>query len=67
MSLRVGAAASQKMKQEQNQADDQDNVNETRRYVKCEKSEQPEDDQNCGEYPKHFFISLLPGVRSSAA
>jgi hypothetical protein len=48
MSLRVGAAASQKMKQEQNQADDQDNVNETRRYVKCEKSEQPEDDQNCG-------------------
>jgi hypothetical protein len=34
--------------------------------MKCEKSEQPENDQNGGDYSKHFFISLRFSARASA-
>jgi hypothetical protein len=37
-------AASEEMDQEQDQTDNQDNVNKTRSYVKCEKPKQPEND-----------------------
>jgi hypothetical protein len=47
------------MQQKQDQADHQDNVNETCGYMKCEKSKQPENNQNRGDYPKHSF-SFLP-------
>jgi hypothetical protein len=59
---RAGRAAAHEMQQEQDQGDDQDNVDETGGYVKCEKAEQPENDEDCCDYPKHVFISLLPNV-----
>jgi hypothetical protein len=34
--------------------------------MECEKSEQPKNDQNGGDYPKHFFISLRLTARASA-
>jgi hypothetical protein len=55
------------MQQKQNQADDQNNVDEPGRDVKCEKSEKPKNDQNCGDYPKHVFISLCPDAKTSAS
>jgi hypothetical protein len=54
------------MEHEQYQAYNQDNVNESGSYVKCEKSKQPENDQNCGNYPKHVFSSLCPNASKSA-
>jgi hypothetical protein len=54
------------MDEEQNHADHQDDVNERRCDVKREKAKQPENDENRGDYPKHFFISLLPGAGTSA-
>jgi hypothetical protein len=41
-------------------------MNESGGYVKCEKSQQPKNDQNCGDYPKHIFISLIQSGRTSA-
>jgi hypothetical protein len=46
------------MHQKQYQAHDKGNVNESAGDVKCEKSKQPKNDQNCGDDPKHVFISL---------
>jgi len=46
------------MQHEQDQAHDEDDVNETGGYVKCEKSEQPENDQNCGDDPKHVHLRV---------
>jgi hypothetical protein len=40
------------------QAHNKNNVNQTCAHVKCEKPEQPKNDQDCGDYPKHVFISL---------
>jgi hypothetical protein len=54
------------MDEEQNHADHQDDVNERRCNVKREKAQQPENDEDCGDYPKHVFISLLPGAGPSA-
>jgi hypothetical protein len=54
------------MQHKQYQTYDQDNVNESGGYVKSEKSKQPKHDQNCGEYPKHVFISLHLSTRTSA-
>jgi hypothetical protein len=45
------------MQQEQYQTDNQHNVDESAGYVECEKSEQPKNNQNCGDYSKHVFIS----------
>lgn len=33
-------------------------MDESARYMKREKSKQPKNDQNYGDYPKHGFISL---------
>jgi hypothetical protein len=54
------------MQYEQDQADDQGRVNEGGGYVKCEKSKQPKNNQNCSDYPKHVFISLFPGAKTCA-
>jgi hypothetical protein len=54
------------MQHQQDQTDDQHNVDEAGGYVKCEKSEQPENDEDRGDYPKHFFISLPPDGGTSA-
>jgi hypothetical protein len=40
-------------------------VDETDSHVKCEKSKQPKNNQNCGDYPKHVFFSLLLRARTS--
>jgi hypothetical protein len=47
-------------------AQNQDNVNESVGYVKCEKPKQPKNDQNGGDYPKHIFISFLLSARTCA-
>jgi hypothetical protein len=36
----------------------QDDVDESCCNVKRKKSQQPENDQNCGEYPEHIFNSF---------
>jgi hypothetical protein len=46
---RLITSASQEMKDEKDQAHDQRDMNETRRYVKCEKPKQPENNQNQGD------------------
>jgi hypothetical protein len=46
------------MQHEQDQTHNQDDVNETSGYVKCEKPKQPENDQNCGDYPKHVCLRV---------
>jgi hypothetical protein len=40
----------------------QDEVDESRSNVKRKKSEQPKNDQNCSEYPKHVFDSFCRKV-----
>src|SRR5579871_6855167 len=45
------------MHYEQDDADDEGDVNEGGGYVKCEKSQQPKNDQYYGNYRKHNFIS----------
>jgi hypothetical protein len=50
-------AASQEMQDKEYQSHNQDNVNKSGGHVKCEEPEQPKNDQNCGEHPKHVFIS----------
>jgi len=52
-------AASHEMQHKQYQPHDQGNMNERGGYVKCEEPKQPKNDQNCGDYPKHLFISSL--------
>ncbi|HET7151424.1 MAG TPA: hypothetical protein VFI60_08430 [Candidatus Acidoferrum sp.] len=47
------------MQHKQYQADNQRNVNKSRGYVKCEESEQPENNQDDSDYCQHIFISLL--------
>jgi hypothetical protein len=59
--------ASDEMQDKQYQAHNQDKVDESSSHVKCEKSKQPKNNQNCGDYPKHVFISLRLRVRTSAA
>ncbi len=34
-------------------------MNESSRYVKCEKPKEPKKNQNNGDYREHVFISLL--------
>jgi hypothetical protein len=54
------------MQHEQNQTHNQGNVNEGAGHVKCEKPKQPKNDQDCGDYSKHVFISLFPIEKRSA-
>jgi hypothetical protein len=41
-------------------------MDESGGHVKCEKSKQPKNNQDCGDYPKHLFISLLLRAGTSA-
>jgi hypothetical protein len=59
-------AISQEMQHNQYQGHNQDNVNEIAGNVKCEKSKQPKNNQNCGDYSKHVFIPLFLSARTSA-
>ena len=43
---------------EEHDSHNEDDVDDSRSKVKCEKSEQPKNDQNCCEYPKHVFNSF---------
>jgi hypothetical protein len=43
----------------------EDDVNESGRNVKCEKSEQPKNYQNCGNQSKHVFNSFYLKARES--
>ena len=47
--LRSGASASQEMKDEQHETYDEGNVNEPSGNVKCKKSQQPKNNENCGD------------------
>jgi len=46
------------VKQQHDQADHQNDVNEAAGNVKCEKAQQPKNDQNRGDYPEHFLFLL---------
>jgi hypothetical protein len=54
------------MQDKQYQAYNQGSMNESGGNMEREKSEQPKNDQNGGDYSKHFFISLCLGARASA-
>jgi hypothetical protein len=45
--------------------DNQDDVDESRCNVKRKKSQQPKNDQNCCEYPKHVFNSFYRKVSAN--
>src|SRR3981081_274578 len=47
------------MQDKQNQSHNQGGMNKSSGYVECKKSEQPENNQNCCDNPKHGFISLF--------
>jgi hypothetical protein len=47
--LYAGGTASREMHDEQYQAHNQGHMNERGAYVKREKSQQPKNDQNCGD------------------
>jgi hypothetical protein len=49
------------MENEHDQANDQQNVDKARAYVKSQKAEQPENNQNQGNESKHVFVSSSPG------
>jgi hypothetical protein len=51
--------ASHEMDQKQYHAHYQGHVNERAGDMKCEESEQPKNNQNCGDYSKHVFISYV--------
>jgi hypothetical protein len=52
-----GIPARKEVENEKDDAYGEHNVNETTGNVKCEKSEQPKYDQNCGDDSKHVVIS----------
>jgi hypothetical protein len=62
-----GSPAHQEVKKEKDDARDKHDVNQTRGDVKCEKAKQPKYDQNCGDDPKHVFISCSARDRSCRA
>jgi hypothetical protein len=47
-------STSHEMQYEHDQANNQDNMNQTAGNVKCKKTKQPENNQNRGDYRKHF-------------
>jgi hypothetical protein len=49
------------MENEHDQANDQQNVDEARAYVKCQKAEQPQNNQNQSDKSKHVFVSSSLG------
>jgi hypothetical protein len=53
------------MQHKQYQAHNQGRVNESGGYVKREKSKQPKNNQNYGDYSKHVFLSPCFCARES--
>jgi hypothetical protein len=53
------------MEGEEHNSRDQNDVNESRGNVKCEKSEQPKNNQKRGDYSEHMFSSFFLGARQS--
>jgi len=47
---------------EEHDSHNQNDVDESRSYMKRKKSEQPKNDQNCSEHPKHVFNSFYGKV-----
>jgi hypothetical protein len=45
--------------------DNQDDVDESRCNVKRKKPQQPKNDQNCREYPKHVFNSFYRKISAN--
>jgi hypothetical protein len=43
---------------EQYKTDNQSNMNESSGYMKREKSQQPKNNQDCGDNPKHFYLPI---------
>ena len=54
------------MENEKHDTHEKHDVNESSGDVKREKPEQPKNDQDCGDYSKHFFISIFPSKKTSA-
>jgi hypothetical protein len=54
------------MQHKEYQPHNEGDMDESSGHVKCEKSKQPKNNQNCGNYPKHVFISLRLRARTSA-
>jgi hypothetical protein len=59
-----GASAAQQMNGKQHDSHNEDDVDESRGNVKRKKSEQPKNDQNCSEYPKHVSNSFYRKMRA---
>jgi hypothetical protein len=57
--LRACRSAAYQMQHQQYQANNQGCMDERGGYVKCEKSQQPKNNQNSGDYSKHVFISCF--------
>jgi len=53
------------MQNEQNEAHNEGNVNESSGNVKCEKSEQPKNNEDCGDQSKHVLSSFYFRVRAN--
>jgi hypothetical protein len=64
--LHVYCPACNEMQDKQYQANYQGSVNESGGNMECEKSKQPKNDQNGGDYSKHFLISLRLTARAPA-
>jgi hypothetical protein len=60
--LRAYGGLPHQIQHDQYDAHKQRNLNENGIFVNCEKSQQPENNRNRGDYPKHDFISLLPSA-----
>jgi hypothetical protein len=52
------------MENKQYKTYNQDDVNKRGGYVECEKAQQPKNDQNGGDNPKHVVISLRSSARA---
>jgi hypothetical protein len=62
--LSCGAPASQKMEDEQYEADKEGDVNESAGNMKCKKPQQPKNNEYCGDQSKHdinsFYFECAP-------
>jgi hypothetical protein len=54
------------MKNKQYEPYYQNDVNESGGYVEGEKTQQPKNDQNCGNNPKHVVVSLAVKCSNAA-
>jgi hypothetical protein len=56
--LRACRGSSREMHYQQDDAHNQNNMNKSAGYVKCEKSQQPKNNENCGDCCKHIHTSF---------